>query len=954
MSVVFGQGDLGYLTDGTRRYQITWDDLLWLARMVHGEAGTNYQDGAATLWTISSRYFSINAVGPLYQLAQRYSQPINPRWQEDGEFCRVGGRHHGSSHCSPAVLERRRAVSTLPWENINPRIQRLVYNWATANVQNPVSRAVHWATPKVSNRANSGRHRTDGPDNGWEFVWDSLGRAFETLVAAAFDLTSGNTYWSTNRSRSWPANHIKVVFEDRSATDGNPTDPEPFEDEGSSSGGSGQRSDLTPPPNNIFNRTVAISSDRTSTPENHYEYATISEEDPNARSVLSEKEQRLMLQIAPTRFQNQVNALKQMSSLQITKTVPVVIIWAYDENGNMVNLNETIFTISPFDRSSYEEPERFPERPLASIVGFQLQVEENRGGGGTSFNNATLQLKVHNPTLISLGHPQGKHLARMMSQGTVIRVRYGIEGFSEDSDTEKHAFQWKEEDYQSVTVKVKVNTDMSAEYSLRLMPVSHAIMNQIMIGQSLPVDELGRLTTQDIDDIINQVTSTNREDINDSQIDQLRRRLSLFREQLNSRSESPAPGLVRRQDGTLGLQIHQALRNQDIFDLRDEEPVVPIPDMVEAFQSIQSVLLTKRYSRILQDACYNRTYRGVTTAVANLGPVVSEIMKPELDFVARLSSEGGANRLGEIFSSDDHSKENNRQNIKLIFGNFNSRAGQYANKPISTFPLNVDALLSSLRAARAVGEFGGTLISFFTRISGMVGDRSAYDVPQQSNENDDRNRRITPSYVLTLPRIRFILYPDPTSLDSWICYVYDTKEPTVRLRNAMDALTDFGRRSDRASDSEIKRLLEEHGIPWVQMGDEFAFLKQFDAETLTNDQMFAHYVQSAHRQSVSQRDIDGNPDIPSGISSQFFNSFNQTPQQRISNLQYVPALQLSVQSLLMLTAYYMGPIYVFFPIPRFSSLYIMQGVRHDIKSQGMSLTNLNLIVDVSNISNQPF
>jgi hypothetical protein len=956
--IVYGQGELGYISSDSRRYQLTWEDLLWLARMVKGEAGTDYQDGAATLWAIASRYFAINRQGTLYRLAQDYSQPINPRWQEDGLFCRPGGRDHGTVHCSPQALQRRRETFVLQWDEINPRITRLVYDWATARVQNPVSRAVHWATPKVSNRANSGRHRTEGSDNGWEFVWDSLGRTFEFLVSALFDLTRGNTYWSTNRSRSWPASHIKIVFQDRSASDGNISEPEPYEDNaGSTSASTNTASELEPPPNNIFNRTVVISSDRTSPPSRNYKYGLVAgpESDANSGYQLTENQTRNMIQVSSSRFRNQLNSLKQMSALQVTKTLPAIVIWAYDETGNRINLNETIFNVSPFDRSSYGEPERFPERPLASIVGFQLQVEENnRGGGTTAFNNATLQLKVHNPTLITLSHPQGKHLARMMVQGCVIRVRYGIEGASSDSETEKQAFQWKEEDFQSVTVTVKINSDMTTEYNLRLMPVTHALLQQIMIGQSIPVDELGRLTSQDIDDIINQVTSTNRENISDGQVDQLRRRLSLFREQLNSRSESPGPGLVRRQDGTLGLQIHQALRNQDIFDMQETEPVVPIPDMVEAFQSIQSILLTKRYSRILQDACYSTVNRGVSTNVANLGPIISEIMKPEIDFIARLSAESGGNRLGEIFSADETNISNNRSNVNLVFGNFNARAGQYANKPISTFPLNVDGILSSVRSQRAVGQFGGNLVQFFGVISGMVADRSAYDVPQQSNENDDQNRRITPSYVLTIPTIRFIIYPDPTSDDSWIFYIYDTKEPTVRLRNAMDALSDYGRRGVRPSDLQIKRLLDDHGIPWVQMGDEFAHIKQFNAETTTNDAMFAHYVQSAHRQSVSLRDIDGTPEIPSGVSPEFFNSFNQTPQQRISNLQYVPNLQLSVQSILMLTSYYAAPVYVFFPIPRFSSIYIVEGVRHDIKNQGMSLTNLNLRVDVSNISNLPF
>lgn len=128
------------------RYSITPEDVLWLARSVQYEGG-NY---LATAWTYAQRQVLYRRTGSLASLVLGHSQPVNPKWRRDGEFCRPGGRFHGQDNCSEARLARRDEAAALPWASIREEIRSIVVNWALGQTTNPVPRATDFADAAVS------------------------------------------------------------------------------------------------------------------------------------------------------------------------------------------------------------------------------------------------------------------------------------------------------------------------------------------------------------------------------------------------------------------------------------------------------------------------------------------------------------------------------------------------------------------------------------------------------------------------------------------------------------------------------------------------------------------------------------------------------------------------------------------------------------------------------------
>lgn len=128
------------------RYQITPTDVLWLARSVQYEGG-NY---LATAWTYAQRQVLYRRTGSLADLVLGHSQPVNPKWRRDGEFCRPGGRYHGQDNCSEARLARRDEAASLPWDSIREEIRSTVVRWALGETSNPVPRATDFADAAVS------------------------------------------------------------------------------------------------------------------------------------------------------------------------------------------------------------------------------------------------------------------------------------------------------------------------------------------------------------------------------------------------------------------------------------------------------------------------------------------------------------------------------------------------------------------------------------------------------------------------------------------------------------------------------------------------------------------------------------------------------------------------------------------------------------------------------------
>jgi hypothetical protein len=98
------------------QYTFTNTDIAWLARSLHGEggAGVSRTKASALAWTMFNR-FMLNprhfGTTSFWVFLQGFSQPVNPKWRSDGQFCRVGGKYHASEYCSLKKLSRRDNVA---------------------------------------------------------------------------------------------------------------------------------------------------------------------------------------------------------------------------------------------------------------------------------------------------------------------------------------------------------------------------------------------------------------------------------------------------------------------------------------------------------------------------------------------------------------------------------------------------------------------------------------------------------------------------------------------------------------------------------------------------------------------------------------------------------------------------------------------------------------------------
>jgi len=170
-------------------YQLTADDILWLARSVDFEGGTN---PSGVIWTYAQRLAlpSIHRQYPtLALLVRAHSQPVNPKWARDGEFCRPDGRYADEPECAEAKLTRRDRAQSIPWDEISPRIRDLVIRFSHAELSNPVPRSVDFADERVST--------------------GFLARN----PAARVVLKAGDWFIGTAQSLLWPAKHVRVQYQ---------------------------------------------------------------------------------------------------------------------------------------------------------------------------------------------------------------------------------------------------------------------------------------------------------------------------------------------------------------------------------------------------------------------------------------------------------------------------------------------------------------------------------------------------------------------------------------------------------------------------------------------------------------------------------------------------------------------------------------------------------------------
>jgi len=198
----------GVIRLGQWRYRLSEADLLWAALMVQGETlpgrVRRHEDALAVLWTMASLFTPAGQQAKYGRwrfdtftaLIRAYSQPINPRWTRDGEFCRLGGRYHGHTACAPRSLDRRDRLQRTPWTEIDAGLRTVVLRWAAGKTDNPVPKAIEFAAPYVANaylERNPGARHVATIHN--RFIASASSKRWTTLPAIQ---TSSSSSTSTN------------------------------------------------------------------------------------------------------------------------------------------------------------------------------------------------------------------------------------------------------------------------------------------------------------------------------------------------------------------------------------------------------------------------------------------------------------------------------------------------------------------------------------------------------------------------------------------------------------------------------------------------------------------------------------------------------------------------------------------------------------------------------------
>lgn len=174
-------------------YQITPEDLIWLARSVQFEGG----DHASTIWTYAQLQAKRRRSASLAGLVRAHSQPINPLW----ESASTSKCQQYPARCTPAMLERRRRARTTPWSSLRSTVRSKVLAWARAELPNPVPRAVDFADQTVSEA----------------FIRRNPG----TQIVKR----TGNWYLATPDVLDWPADFVTMHYQGRVAGPGSTLSP---------------------------------------------------------------------------------------------------------------------------------------------------------------------------------------------------------------------------------------------------------------------------------------------------------------------------------------------------------------------------------------------------------------------------------------------------------------------------------------------------------------------------------------------------------------------------------------------------------------------------------------------------------------------------------------------------------------------------------------------------------
>jgi hypothetical protein len=129
--------------DGTKK-KLSREDLLWLARAIHGEtAGSATEEQAAAMtWTLAQRmrWSPTFRSWSMAKLTQAFSQPVNPNWLADGKFC----KGQAKEACSARRTKLREKYRSLEWDEISPAARKVVVAFSQGQLDNRYVGLVDW------------------------------------------------------------------------------------------------------------------------------------------------------------------------------------------------------------------------------------------------------------------------------------------------------------------------------------------------------------------------------------------------------------------------------------------------------------------------------------------------------------------------------------------------------------------------------------------------------------------------------------------------------------------------------------------------------------------------------------------------------------------------------------------------------------------------------------------
>lgn len=182
------QSELGVIRGGNGyTYQITPEDVLWLARAVKYEGG-NY---AATCWAYATRMVAWRYSGSLAQLVLAHSSTVNPLWATAGAGLCV----EHPDNCADWQIQRRNEARARSWETLGSAADT-VLAFAQARLENPAPRADDFAAGTVAS--------------------NYLARHPEARVILS---AHGASYIADSKSVDAPARFVRIEYQGRTASD---------------------------------------------------------------------------------------------------------------------------------------------------------------------------------------------------------------------------------------------------------------------------------------------------------------------------------------------------------------------------------------------------------------------------------------------------------------------------------------------------------------------------------------------------------------------------------------------------------------------------------------------------------------------------------------------------------------------------------------------------------------